>query len=530
MSDQEPTRPGQDDAALAPELARLDALLLAEGQRWRRTEPSTAGLERHVRALVQAGGPGLRSEDSMLTNRTMPDDRPTPRPLPTRPPSRWRGPLALVATIMLVALAASVFAVLKNGGTGAHPTGKHATPTPALVRLPAPLPKDVNLPLTRNEYLQGISFSSALDGWAVGGVIVPQQANAAPVTTHAVLIHYHNGVWSSPADSFPTISLDDVSMLSQSDGWAVGQVDDTSTTTVQTDYYTGAVLLHFTGSHWRVVSTPALATLHPNTIHMFNPDAGYVTGVVNVPSATAKGSVEQHVALAVYQNGAWTLITTPFSFPNSQVVMVSPSEGWASVLKNLTPAAGGMPNPQTTVYHYRSGVWTPDHTFEGWGVSISAQSPYDVWLMASQCDNCTGQMQRVETEGRIEQYNGATWTRIKPLSQADFSRIRTAGPCDLIQRWIADDGASGVWAVYVCRDTGQPVSASAYVTAMWIHTVDGWRLTPQPASGGAVVALVADHSGGTWAIEQSASGAPQTTTILYSLDVLKNGWMVYGHN
>lgn len=50
---------------------------------------------------------------------------------------------------------------------------------------------------------------------------------------------------------------------------------------------------------------------------MFNPDSGYITGVVNAPSATAQGSVEQHVALGIYLNGAWTMIATQFSYPSN---------------------------------------------------------------------------------------------------------------------------------------------------------------------------------------------------------------------
>ncbi|HEX9036057.1 MAG TPA: hypothetical protein VF808_03615 [Ktedonobacterales bacterium] len=72
MSDIRSARPNQEDGALPMELAPLDVYLLAEGQRWRRTEPSTAQLERHVRSLVQAGERDLRSGDALLTDHATP--------------------------------------------------------------------------------------------------------------------------------------------------------------------------------------------------------------------------------------------------------------------------------------------------------------------------------------------------------------------------------------------------------------------------------------------------------------------------
>ncbi|HEX9036058.1 MAG TPA: hypothetical protein VF808_03620 [Ktedonobacterales bacterium] len=179
---------------------------------------------------------------------TAPDLRPASN---QRPQSRWSGPLALVATILLVAMAASLFALLRTGaaGTGSGHASPRATPTPAFMRIIAPKPVDTKLPINRGEYLQGISFSSALDGWAVGGVIVPDQVNAANVSTHAVFIHYHDGVWSVAPDSFPNLSLNDVSMVSESEGWAVGQLDVQPNATTPGGNYTGAVLLHYSGGH-----------------------------------------------------------------------------------------------------------------------------------------------------------------------------------------------------------------------------------------------------------------------------------------
>jgi hypothetical protein len=523
MSDHIPGEPGQDDAALAPELAQLDQLLLAEGRRWRRHEPSTARLERHLRALVQIDGAGQRNEDVMLTEHEPAYDRTTPQPTPRRAPPRWRGPLAVVATVLLVAMAASVFAFLSARGMGTG-TGQHtakATSTPAVTRVTAIQPPNTFLPMPANAYLSDISLSSAHDGWAVGGIRIPDLAGQNFSAAQGVLVHYHDGIWTAARDSFPNIGLDGVSMLSASEGWAVGQVDNIT----GTDRYTGAVLLHFTSGHWRTVSTPTLATLHPRAIHMFAPSSGYIVGVTNVPSTAAPGSVDQRVAIAIYQNGAWGLITTPFDFPNSQVVMVSASEGWASALEDLTKP-GGVENQQATIYHYLNGVWTKALAFPGYVTSLSAASPADVWALAVQCVNCT------EPKPRIERYNGTAWEQMSPPDQASFPSLPRTQAGELIGQSIFDGASSGVWISYVTQNTTITTIKNVYATWTWKKkpSGDGWQIVNPQVLGGEVIALAADSNGGVWALAQAGNppmNSPLTMTILYTQG---SSWKVYGRS
>lgn len=522
MSDHLPTEPGQVNAALPPELALLDRALLAEGRRWRRTDLSTAELERHVRALIQAGGPRSRSEDAMLTERAIPDFTPGPRPIPSRrPPSRWRGPLALVATIMLIALAASIFAFLRTGatGTGGNQQGKHATPTPGLTRVVAVQPRDTALHLPTNAYLSGLSFSSAHDGWAVGGIRFPDAPSQTNIATKAIMVHYHDGIWTTGTDSFPNLALSGVSMVSATDGWAAGALDIQPNAEAPVDYYTGAVLLHYTDGHWKTVSAPALAAFHPNSIHMFAPDSGFMTGEVDIPSATAPGSVDQRVALAIYHDDAWKLVVTSFDFPNSQVVMVSASEGWASSYKDLS-RPGGVQDQQATIYHYINGVWTPSVTFPGVVASLTAASPVDVFALATQCAACS------EPSPRIEQYNGTGWERLSPPNYSDTNKLPGFQHSMLTSQTIYDGASSGVWISYTTQDT-DPANQHPYATATWREkpTGDGWRIVTPVIAHGEVIALTADGNGGVWALAQGDN--PLTMTILYTQGTV---WTVYGRH
>ncbi len=511
MSDLFPGEPGQDDAALAPELARLDELLLAEGRRWRRNEPPTAGLERYARELARPGASSPHYEEYMRTERNHTLDTPPFQPNPQRATPRWGGPLAAVATVLLVAMAASVFTFLSGRHTGVASDIKKI-PTPGVTRVVAIQPKDTYLPAPTNAYLSDLSFSSAHDGWAVGGIVnssLLNQAGAPVVAAQGVLVHYHDGVWTAASDTFPGINLESVSMVSADDGWAVGF----SASNAATDSSSAAVLLHYTGGHWVMVKTPALVNAYPRTIRMLSQDFGYITGQMtfaNLNKSTAP-------FVAIYQNGEWKAIRVPFPYApvaawTTQTVMVSASEGWASA---LTITHGIQ---QATIYHYLNGAWTQSLTFPGYVTSLSAASPADVWALADQCANCA------EPTPRIEHYNGAIWERVNPPSESDFAKIPGFGANRLISQSIFDWAASGVWTSYTVYDTMEPSGRS---TAMWEYANGGWQLMSQPITirGGEVVALAADGNGGLWAIAQTYN--PFATTILYSQG---KDWKVYGRS
>lgn len=521
MSDHFPGAPGEDDAALAHEIAQLDELLLAEGQRWRRFEPSIARLERHVRALTRLEGTPTRTERRMLAARDQALDAPTQQSLSRHVPHRWRDPLAAVATVLLIALAASVFAFMggRNARTGVNRQTSHtaqATATPRITHVAAIQPSDTLLPMPKSAFLSDLSFSSAHDGWAVGGIRIPDLAGQDFSTQQGVLVHYHDGVWTAASESFPGLSLSSVSMVSADEGWAVGS-------TINPPDNTGgvAVLLHYTGGHWVRVNTPALTGVSPQTIRMFSPDAGFIVGTINVPSTTTAGSVDMLLDVVVYQNGAWTAAPTPFAAFQTQVVMVSANEGWANTYE-ATQASGGASGPQATLYHYQHGVWTKTLTILGHIISLSASSPSDVWALASECDTCG------KPTVRLERYNGATWEQVNAPGASEGRKIPGFGIDTIPDVTLYDGAASGVWMVYNAQDKTVAPSQAQHVTAMWVYGLDGnntWQSASPPVTNGAVWALTGDGNGGIWALNQIDS--PFSMTVLYMQD---NDWQVYGHS
>lgn len=76
------------------------------------------------------------------------------------------------------------------------------------------------LPARANQHLRGISMLSYADGWAVGdtggGGVVPCTNNRARI------INWNGAAWSCNATSPSNRNLNSVSMISATDGWAVG--------------------------------------------------------------------------------------------------------------------------------------------------------------------------------------------------------------------------------------------------------------------------------------------------------------------
>jgi len=122
-------------------------------------------------------------------------------------------------------------------------------------------------PGTADDILAKITMLSDSDGWAVG---------------YSGIRHYQNGVWQHVPT--PTgVDLLDISMVSASDGWAVGRLDSA-------DGVDGGVIARYQNGQWTVTNRyPGLEWLQ--SISMVSPTDGWAVG--------------DRGALLHYQNGAW---------------------------------------------------------------------------------------------------------------------------------------------------------------------------------------------------------------------------------
>jgi putative transposase len=96
--------------------------------------------------------------------------------------------------------------------------------------------------VSTNWQLNGVSFTSSGDGWAVG---------TDNTNFRGVLLHYSGGTWSNvlPPAVSANWGLKGVSFTSSGDGWAVG-TDSTNSI---------GVLLHYSGGTWSNVLPPAVS-------------------------------------------------------------------------------------------------------------------------------------------------------------------------------------------------------------------------------------------------------------------------------
>ena len=158
-------------------------------------------------------------------------------------------------------------------------------------------------------------MSSAGDGWAVGGT---------------TMLHWNGATWTqSPAAS---CSLSAVSMVSASDGWAVGDC-----------------ILHWDGTTWIRVFNPSWFAL--TSVAMVSSSDGWAVGPGGVflhwdgrawANANATPYSPLGVALASSRNGwavgwgiqhwdgrSWSGVASPTSRRINAVSLASPASGWA---------------------------------------------------------------------------------------------------------------------------------------------------------------------------------------------------------
>src|SRR5215471_3326408 len=277
--------------------------------------------------------------------------------------------------------------------------------------------------------LHAVAAVSSSDVWAVG----EEDSGQPYAPSHTLIVHWDGTAWTrvpSPGPStsglFP--SLVSLSMVSATDGWAVGSVYDEQANTSRN------LALHWTGTSWqRVAASPA---------------AGF-TGVASfLPSdVTAVGDEQTGThtfrPAAFHWNGTnWSLAATPPSPPGvpashagvSSLSAPSATDMWAIGSYYASTASKNL------AWHWNGTRWAvmalPSPGVPLIGVSgltgAAAISPANVWdvgfAATKNCAyNCIYQTVSL-------QWNGTKWTRVAtpdpggPNQRAVLLGIGAAGP------------------------------------------------------------------------------------------------------
>lgn len=171
----------------------------------------------------------------------------------------------------------------------------------------------------RTAGLQQVSMVSASEGWAVGNLEreTPQPDGS---TNAAFILHYQHGSWHLQG-TFGG-ALHSLWMLSSTDGWAVGSI---GTEIGQ------SLVLHYDGHTWTSVEAPGAGL---TSLVMTTPTNGWAFGF------SAGRYVGQFSGLLLHYTGsAWRQVTLPFIDTFLALAMASTGEGWLVGTQSQAPAA-----------------------------------------------------------------------------------------------------------------------------------------------------------------------------------------------
>ena len=375
--------------------------------------------------------------------------------------TRWSGYSAVAATAAIILLGALVLGVLGSHLRALDPGG---APAPAT---PTPHPADSQSALLPRGAVSSISMVSPSEGWAVGPV-APDGSN--------ILLHYTGGHWVRARDVVPGVALSSVSMDSAQDGWAVGADKKQNI----------GVLLHYTAGHW-VRASDAFPNVELSSISMHAADDGWAAGVTLVtgqPTAVGTAQVAGQPTGVVlhYTGGHWIRVQTPISqFSAGKVQALAANDVWivVSLRKDQT---GQL---QSALLHYYDGVWSV----------ISSPAGIDDLSMLSDDEGWATSLY-----SGIVHYQAGRWTVAATLTAGQLFALQMFSPNE---GWAVGDANQCVTVEGVgpCYDPVRGTNTSPQ--GMFIMRYDGnsWTQVPGPAASGiselSSIAIVS--SGEVWA-------------------------------
>jgi hypothetical protein len=383
-------------------------------------------------------------------------------------------------------------------------------------------PLVVSLPGTQG-WLADVSMVTPTDGWAIGFVSKTAAGNTPAQT--AALYHYDGTTWTPTfvPVGIPTsgnvVMSGAISMDSATDGWAAGS-----------NNRGGNFVLHFTGGAWQRV-----ATSFKNDIWHIQAQSPRSVWVATIASSN------QSDVLYRFDGTAWQMQNLASAIgPDAQITfiygfqMVSATEGWAQVQTNN--GNGGM-----AFLHDQNGQWALSGSVYATvtAAGLAMDSATDGWAIANEVAPINGDTYRVPYKQLIYHYTNGQWQPVSvPVSQSDDVQLggTATNLSGAVQPIVAPSAAEGWIAGFTHSTlTGQTI-ASISQTIVLLHLVNGqWqRVTPPAtnASNDGINAFAFTSSADGWAVGYETSGTVASPLDLSSLRPLllhyqDGAWSVY---
>jgi hypothetical protein len=330
---------------------------------------------------------------------------------PGRPRRLLSGLASFAAVLVLVLIAVSLFEAR------AHPqqTNVPASATP--------------VPGSDSE-LQDVAMVSPDEGWAVGYTL-PGPLSPKSTGETVLLMHYLHGVWSQVRTAIHG-RLTSLSMLSATDGWAIGYQENGN--------ITSDLFLHYDGHSWKQVlhtHPPTVGGIHQ--LQMLSDTDGWALSY-SYDAFLWQYDGQQWHAHPLQNQSDYNTASGEQGWLEG-ISMTSPTNGWAVGTMQPagttagfpasmgTPPANAAPTlpvspPNGVILHYTGGQWTVVQTITGVELtSVVMTSPDEGWAVG-QRDFVTASQEGLDNTPLLLHYLHGVWSEVpNPLSAADSQHL-----------------------------------------------------------------------------------------------------------
>lgn len=315
--------------------------------------------------------------------------------------------------------------------------------------------------------INAIKMLSPTDGWAIG----------------ARVYHYDGVAWREIHMPVST-EFQAISVISPNNIWIAGGPSPVNPPDGR------AVILHYDGSGWFPQKTPsALDYTSVYSLSMVSATDGWAVGTAQANSSDSNGNPTQAGVILRYHNGAWEKAQTLPGADLRTVSMSSASDGWIG--GTVTALSTGYPSMQNgkpqqitvnvpRLLHYANGQWvevSAPHAAEQPGnspqlgeiVSVSAFSATQVWVMIAINSQRVGPDNAPYVSPRLFRLDHGRWMEQEtPLIQGRRYAFITQ---------VAFVSADEFWGVgNTISSSGTPIATGGYiasVTPLIVHYKSG---------------------------------------------------------
>jgi hypothetical protein len=367
----------------------------------------------------------------------------------------------------------AVMALLGMGLVGAGPAGASGA-APIAAPGAATAPHALAGAATNLQFgLNDVSVLSSSDAWAVGD--------------SATVLHWNGTSWAPvKIPGLPVnVLLNTVDALSAADVWAAGESFAPGAPAT-------ALIVHWNGTTWAQVPSPGPSGPHLivrlNKLSMDSAADGWAMGDVQDAQHGTTTSLVAH-----WNGTSWRQVTVSPAFEFRGVRSFSPANAWA--VGNDRASSGQL---RPAAFHWDGTRWTLAATLpvpsgvspgQAFVSGLSADSATDMWAIGAYTFDSGGSL---HSKNLAWHWDGTGWTVMAVPSPG----ITTAGTSGLTG--AAAISPANVWAVGFTGTT----NAQATVSVHWSGTSWAHVATPNPGgvNGSALVAVAAAGSGNVWAV------------------------------